>query len=206
MLFHDTAGRLVPRGRLVREVSYHGLTGVLPDWLPVVVGSSHHSPPSQSFGYFRISGTGTIALKSVVLDMAQFDRMVFSVDNLYFDSGVDLNPGIGFKNDAATVGVGFFTTHGDQTCRLRLLGSGQPDVAVRYSWSGAEATRHRNLSIGVEPASKAVWIAEDDQIFFYGEYPAMVLGDVRAVVDATVTGTVSRVMAIPQVRLRLEAN
>jgi hypothetical protein len=204
---HDLNGALLPRGRSRRELVHPCLTGTLPDWLPagLLSGTPAFVGPSTSIGYYKLSGgPGTLALRTIGVDASRQELISFTAEGVWFDSATGINPGLSLKSDTGTCGVAVFHVAGEPTCRLRLLGSGEPDIVTRYAWSGTEMTRRRNLTVAIGVRDKSVWLSEDDQVMHYGTYPGLVLGSVRGVLDASVTGP--REMRVCQVRYRMESN
>jgi hypothetical protein len=204
---HDLNGTVIPRGRIIRERVFDCLAGPLPVWLPtnLLDGTGSFVGPSVSTGYYQLAGSPTLALRTVGYDALRQELLSFTVEGVCFNSAVGIVPGISLKDDAGTCGVAFFNPIGAAKCVLRLLGpTGHTDIQTEYGWGGAELTRHRNLTVVIGTRDKSVWLMEDDQVMHYGVYPSLVLGTVRGVLDASVTGP--REMRVCQVRYRMESN
>jgi hypothetical protein len=198
--FVDATGRPVPRGRSVRDLVYPALTLPLPDWMPA---ASQSGSQTLSGGLLRLAGSsGTLALRTLGVDLNAHEVVAFTA-GFSADGSGGINVGISLKDDPGNFGVAVFQTGtGQPTAMLRLLGSGQPDVAIRYILAGIDLTRRRDLTIAVGRSDKSVWLLQDDQVVHHDTYPQLRLGVVRGVLDAAISTT--RELRVSQLRLRAE--
>jgi hypothetical protein len=198
--FVDATGRPIPRGRAIRQLVYPAFTLPLPDWMPA---ASQSGSQSLSGGLLHVSGSsGTLALRTLPVDLNVHEVVAFTV-GFSADSSAGINVGLSLKNDAGDIGVAIFqTSTGQPTAMLRLLGSGQPDVAIQYILAGIDLTRRRDLTIAVGRSDKSVWLLQDDQVVHHNLYPQLRLGAVRGVLDGAISTT--RDLRVSQLCLRTE--
>jgi hypothetical protein len=200
----DATGRPVPRGRSVRDLVYPALTLPLPDWMPA---ASQSGSQTLSGGLLHVTGSsGTLALRTLPVDLNAHEVVAFSA-NFCVDASGNVNIGISLKDDPGTFGVSIFqTSTGQPTAMLRLLGAGQPDVAIQYILAGIDLTRRRDLTIAVGQSDKSVWLLQDDQVVHHDIYPQLRLGVVRGVLDAAITppSGQTRELRVSRLSLRTE--
>jgi hypothetical protein len=206
VIVHDLTGRRVPAGKVHRQRVWNCLDP-RPGWLSVVNGTGTLVPPAFELGHYRLGNStanGAMTLRTTSTHHLPVVReLAFTVEGLQVLGTVaNLEPAIEIQNSLATQGVALYQRAADRTAILRVRGTALNITTTYNLTAGGEAGRSRNLTLGVLPLTKEVYVAEDDQVMWMRRIPQLILAGVQPqVASAQRNGNSDGVIRMAQVRL-----
>jgi hypothetical protein len=179
MLLYDTAGKMVPPGRIEKSWAAQWDTAGLPSWLttPTDTGATvAYGDPATTNGYIEL-GTGattgnTTYLKTIPFDGSKCAAIEVTAQGLYCSA------------DTVQIELGCWENTAKNGGRVRQRGGsgGANDATVElYRTSGGslitsvtdlnlvtngEATKRRDLTFLLFPKTKWVYVLEADQVMY----------------------------------------
>lgn len=182
----DSAGRLVPPGKVARSLEETFILGAMPSWLTASSGTASYGAQASTRGYLQmttgaVSGNAATVKTNFTVNLADQKAILWEASGLVLDSStVQLAMGI---SNTGSVGSFIKQDSADSTLFVAMAGN---STAVPYNLrNGSEATRRRNLGIMLLPSTREMYVFEDDQVMAYRTHTSLTLGAVSC--DLTVT-------------------
>jgi hypothetical protein len=193
----DNAGRLVPPGKVTRALEANFLDGTLPAWLTVTTGSAGHGATASTTG--AVSGNVATVRTAATFSMSDMKAVRWDANGLWFDSSKIMQAiGIGNSN-----GVGGYVRQDSTDDTLQMLMNGEQHSLSYNIRAGGEHARHRNLGLLLLPATRELYVLEDDQVMAYRQSSTFTTGAVRPDLTVVTRENSAHYFRVTQIRLTI---
>jgi len=204
-LAFDATGKMIPPGKVIRTLEEPFMQGSMPSWLTVGSGTASYGAQASTRGYLQmttgaVSGNAAAIKTSFNINLADQKAILWEVQGLVLDSAGPVQLAMGIS---ASGSVGGFLKQdsADTTAFIAMAGS---SAGVPYNLrTSGEATRRRNLGLMLIPATKEMYVFEDDQVMAYRKHTALNLGAVGCDLSVTTREAAAHNFQVSKLKLTL---
>lgn len=215
-LQRDAEGRVIPYGRVRRELVYSGNidgSNALPAWLTAPVGTVTYNSIATTTGGIKVATDATIGaqaqLAGPTISLTRWDEVKLTLEGLTLD---DLNgqtkTEFGFGFHTSQLGAAAIQTTAAPNDRMRLFtqGTGGASYDTGYQLVGSNGKNTHNLSFLLRPARRQMWLMCDDQVVTGWAATSLNTGSLTPLVSLTTREAVSHSFSLMQLKLELTAS